>query len=100
MADLVAMLDEWDLGTQVTLGQAIHDAAYRTERTNQAATKRECSQSRDEQSRQSARGDPDGAVAHHGVDIVDVDAGLDREQLVALTKPAGITELRQFRTAR
>src|SRR4029077_16935837 len=98
MADLVTTLDERDLNAQVTLGQTVHNAAYRTERTNQAATESECGQSRDEQSRQTARGDPDGAVEHHRVDIGGIDACLDCEQLVALTIPAGIGELRQFGT--
>jgi len=98
MADLVAMLDERDLDAQLTLRQTVHNAAYRTERTNQAATESECGQSRDEQSRQTARGDPDGAVEHHRVDIVGIDACLDCEQLVALAIPAGIGELRQFGT--
>src|SRR5258707_3117001 len=98
MADLVTMLDERDLNAQVTLRQTVHDAAYRTERTNQAATERECGQPRDEQPGQTARGDPDGAVEHHRVDIVGIDAGLDSEQPVALTIPAGIGEIRQFVT--
>src|SRR5260370_6174088 len=100
MADLVTMLNERDLNAQVTLRQAVHNAAYRTERTNQAATESECGQSRDQQSRQTARGDPDGAVEHYRVDIVGIDARLDCEQLVALTIPAGIGELRQLRTTR
>src|SRR5258705_6918656 len=100
MADLVAMLNERDLNAQVTLRQTVHNAAYRTERTNQAATESECGQSRDEQSRQTARGDPDGAVEHHRVDIVGIDACLDCEQLVALTIPAGIGELRQLGATR
>src|SRR5258706_517649 len=68
MADLVAMLNERDLNAQVTLRQTVHNAAYRTERTNQAATESECGQSRDEQSRQTARGDPDGAAEHHRIE--------------------------------
>src|SRR5882757_6789899 len=100
MADLVTMLNERDLNAQVPLRQTVHNAAYRTERTNQAATESECGQSRDEQSGQTAPGDPDGAVEHHRVDIVGIDACLDGEQLVALTIPAGIGELRQFGTAR
>ena len=48
MADLVTTLNERDFNAQVTLGQAVHHAAYRTERTNQAATESECGQSRDE----------------------------------------------------
>src|SRR5882762_5787740 len=100
MADLVTMLNERDRNAQVTLRQTVHHAAYRTERTNQAATERECGQSRDQQPRQTARGDPDGAVEHHRVDIVGIDACLDREQLVALTITAGIGELRQFGTTR
>src|SRR5713226_2395468 len=94
------MRNERDLNAQVTLRQTVHDAAYRTERTNQPATESECGQSRDEQPRHTARGDPDGAVEHHRVDIVGIDACLDCEQLVALTIPAGIGELRQFGTAR
>src|SRR5947207_13853307 len=94
MADLVTVRDEWDLNAQIALRQTVHNAAYRTERTNQATTESECGQSRDEQSRQTARGDPDGAVEHHRVDIVGIDACLDCEQLVALTIPAGIGELR------
>src|SRR5580692_2704158 len=100
MADLVTMLNERDLNAQVTLRQTVHDAADRTERTNQAATESECGQSRDEQSRQSARADPDGAVEYHRIDIVSIDACLDCEQLVALTIPAGIGELRQLGTTR
>jgi hypothetical protein len=38
MADLVTMLNERDLDAQVTLRQTVHNAAYRTERTDQAAT--------------------------------------------------------------
>src|SRR5258706_7708449 len=98
MADLVAMLNERDLNAQVTLRQTVHNAAYRTERTNQAATESECGQSRDEQSRQTPRGDPDGAVEHHRVDIVGIDACLDCDQLDALTIPAGVDDLRQLRT--
>src|SRR6266571_2491150 len=100
MADLVAMLNERDLNAQVTLRQTVHNAAYRTERTNQAATESECGQSRDEQSGQTAPGDPDGAVEHHRVNIVGIDACLDCKQLVALTIPASIGKLRQFGTAR
>src|SRR6476646_10534320 len=100
MADLVTALDERDVNVQVTLRQTVHDAAYRTERTNQAAAERECGQSRDEQSRQTARDDPDGAVEHHRVDIVGIDACLDCEQLVALTRTACIGELRQLGTTR
>ena len=100
MADLVTMLDERDLNAQVALCQTVHDAAYRTERTNQAATESERGQSRDEQPGQTARGDPDGAVEHHRVDIVGIDACLDCEQLLALTIPAGIGELRQLGTTR
>src|SRR5580692_3454806 len=100
MADLAAMLNERDLNAQVTLRQTVHDAAYRSERTNQAATESECSQPRDQQPRQTARGDPDGALEHHRIDIVGIDAGLDCEQPVALTIPAGIGELRQFGTTR
>src|SRR6266403_2594811 len=100
MADLVTMRDEWDVNAQVTLRQTVHHTAYRTERTNQAATESECGQSRDQQSRQTARGDPDGAVEHHRVDIVGIDACLDCEQLVALTIPAGIGKLRQLGTTR
>src|SRR5882757_10249496 len=100
MADLVTMLNERDLNAQVTLRQTVHDAAYRTERTNQAATERECDQPRDEQPRKTARGDPDGAVEHDSVDIVGIDACLDCEQLVALAIPAGIGELRQLGTTR
>src|SRR5258708_37805472 len=96
MADLVTMLDERDLNAQVTLRQTVHNAAYRTERTNQAGTECECGQSRDEQSRQTARGDPDGAVEHHRVDIDGIDACLNCEQLVALTIPAGIDYPRQL----
>src|SRR5712691_10130272 len=95
MADLVTMLNERDLNTQVTLRQTVHNAAYRTERTNQAATESECGQSRDEQSRQTARGDPDGGVEHHRVDMVGIDGRLDCEQLVALTIRAGIGEFRE-----
>src|SRR5258706_14168357 len=98
MAALVAMLTHRNFNAQVPLRQTVHNAAYRTERTNQAATESECGQSRDEQSRQTARGDPDGAVEHHRVDIVGIDACLDCEQLVALTIPAGIGELRQLGT--
>src|SRR6266850_3843744 len=100
MADLVTTLNERDLNAQVTLRQTFHDAAYRTERTNQAATESERGQSRDQQPRQTARGDPERALEHHRVDIVGIDACLDREQLVALTIAAGISELRQFGTAR
>src|ERR1700694_4559782 len=100
MADLVTTLNKRDLDAQVALRQTVHDAAYRTQRTNQAATESECGQSRDQQPRQTARGDPDGAVEHHHVDIVGTNAGLDCEQLVALTIPAGISELRQFGTTR
>src|SRR6478735_164592 len=100
MADLVTALDERDVNVQVTLRQTVHDAAYRTERTNQAAAERECGQSRDEQSRQTARDDPDGAVEHHRVDIVGVDPCLDCEQLLALAIPAGIGELWQLGTTR
>src|SRR5437660_9600901 len=99
MADLVTMLNERDFNAQVTLRQIVHDAAYRTERTNQTATESECGQSRDEQPRQTARGNPDGALEHHRVDIVGIDACLDCEQLVALTIPAGIGELRQLGAA-
>src|SRR5437660_12891786 len=98
MADLVTMLNERDFNAQVTLRQIVHHTAYRTERTNQTATESECGQSRDEQPRQPARGNPDGAVEHHRVDIVGVDACLDREQLVALTVAGGIRELWQFWT--
>src|SRR6266576_6866949 len=100
MADLVTMLNKRDLNPQITLRQTAHDAAYRTERTNQAATESECGQTRDEQPRQTARGDPDGAVEHHRVDVVGIDACLDCEQLVALAIPASIGELRQFGTTR
>src|SRR6202035_2594622 len=100
MADLVTTLNERDFTAQVSLGQTVHDAAYRTERTNQAATESECGQSRDEQPRQTARGDPDGAVEHHRLDIVGIDACLDCEQLVALTIAASIGELRQLGTTR
>ena len=51
MADLIATLHERDLNAQITLRQTVHNAAYRTERTNQAATESERGQSRDEQSR-------------------------------------------------
>src|SRR3984957_19454139 len=57
-------------------------------------------QPRADHPRQSARGDPDGAVEHHRIDIVSIDACLDCEQLVALTIPAGIGELRQLGTTR
>src|ERR1700751_5548105 len=100
MADLVTMLNERDLDAQVTLRQTIHDAAYLIERANQATTERERGQSRDEQSRQTARDDPDGAAEHHRVDIVGIDACLDREQSLALTITAGIGELWQLGTAR
>src|SRR5205823_7637449 len=59
MADLVTMLNERDLDVQVTLRQIVHDAAYRSERSNQTATENECRQSRDQQTRQTARGNPD-----------------------------------------
>src|SRR6266849_7057634 len=98
MADLVTMLDERDLNARVALRQTVHNAAYCTERTNQAATESECGQSRDEQSRQSARRDPGGAVEHHRVHIVGIDACLDCEQLIALSITAGIGELRQLGT--
>src|ERR1700744_4402893 len=98
MADLVTMPNERDLTAQVTLRQTVHDAADRAERTDQAATESECGQSRDEQSRQSARRDPDGAVKNHRIDIVSIDARLDCEQLVALAVAAGISELRQLGT--
>src|SRR6202035_1126811 len=55
MADLVAMLNERHLNAQVTLRQTVHDAADRTERTNQAATESECGQSRDDQSPPTAK---------------------------------------------
>ena len=100
MADLVATLDERDFNAQVALRQAVHNAAYRTKRTNQAATESERCKSRNEQSRQSARGDPDGVVEHHRVDIVGIDACLDCQQLFTLTIPAGIGELRQLGTTR
>src|SRR6266404_2997396 len=100
MADLVTTLDERDLNAQVTLRQTVHNAAYRTERTNQAATESERGQPRDEQPHQTARGDPDRAVEHHRVDVVGIDACLDCEQLVALTIPAGIGKLRQLGTTR
>ncbi len=100
MADLVTTLDKRNLDVQVALRQTVHDAAYRIERTNQAATERERGQSRDEQSGQTARDDPDGAVVHHRVDIVGIDACLDCEQLVALAISAGIGEFRQLGTTR
>src|SRR6266568_8156422 len=100
MADLVAMLNERHLNAQVALRQTVHDAAYCTERTNQATTESERGQTRDEQPRQTARGDPDGAVEYHRVDVVGIDACLDCEQLVALAIPASIGELRQLGTTR
>ena len=84
MADLVTTLDERDVNVQVALRQTIHHAAYRAERTNQAAAESECGQSRDEQSHQTAGDDPDGAIEHHHrVDIVGIGACLECEQLVA-----------------
>src|SRR4029077_8769439 len=100
MADLVTPIDERDLNAQVTLRQAVHNAAYRTERTNKAATESDCGQSRDEQSRQSAGGDPDGAVEPPRGDIVGINACLDCEQLFAFSIPAGIGELRQLGATR
>src|ERR1700722_12516473 len=96
MADLVTILDERDLDVQVPLRQTVHDAADRTERPNQAATENECGQSREEQSRQTASHDPERALEHHRVNIIGIDACLDGEQFVALTKPAGIGELWQL----
>src|ERR1700733_6732181 len=96
MADLVAALDERNLNAQVTLRQAIHDAAYRIKRANKAATENDGGQSRDEQSSQSACSDPDSTVEHHRIDIVGIHSGLDCEQLFALTIAAGIGELRQL----
>src|SRR3982074_1000447 len=100
MADLVTTLDERDRNAQVTLRQTFHDAAYRTERTNQPATESEGGHSRDQQPRQTARGNPERALEPHRVDIVGIDACLDGEQLVALTIPAGIGELRQVGATR
>src|ERR1700730_18552213 len=98
MADLVTTLDVRDIDAQITLRQTVHDAAYRAERTNQAATERESDEAGDDKPRQTACGDPDGAVEHHRVDIVG-NAGLDRQQVVALAIPVGVGELWQLRTA-
>jgi hypothetical protein len=100
MADLVTTLDERDLNGQITFRQPVHDAANRAKRTNQSATEGECDQSRDDEPRQTAGGDPGGALEHHRVDIVGIHAGLDCQQVFALAIAAGIGELRQLGTAR
>src|SRR3981189_1608971 len=50
--------------------------------------------------RETRPGQPEPRPEPHRVDIVGIDACLDCEQLVALTIPAGISELRQFGTTR
>src|ERR1700759_2073323 len=90
------MLDERDLNAQVALRQAVHDATYRTERTNKAATESNRSESCDEQPRQSPGGDPDGAGEQEPGNTLGMDPGRDREQLSASSIPAGIGELPQF----
>src|SRR5262245_44980995 len=96
MTDLVAMLNERDFNVQVALGQIFHNAADRPKRANQAATQRERDYTGDEQPRQTDCDNPDRPVENHRVDVVGVDASLDREQLVALTIPASVGEFRQL----
>src|SRR5262249_39686895 len=100
VADLVAALDKRHLDVQISLRQAVHGATDRIERTNQAAAEREGSKPRDQQSRQTAHGDPGGALEHDRVDIVHIDAGLDREQLFAFAIAAGIGKFWLFGTTR
>ncbi len=95
-ADLVGPVDEGNLDRKIALGQFVHRRAGPVEGTDQAAAEPKCDEARERQAGQPADPGPDHPAEDHRVDIVDIGAGLKRQQLVARAKRPDIGNLAEF----
>ncbi|OIQ72637.1 hypothetical protein GALL_457340 [mine drainage metagenome] len=98
-ANLVAAITIRDLDREVARCEPIHHAANPVERTDEATAEKERREGCDEQAGHSARGNPYRAAKDDLVDIVDVDARLDHQGLVAGAVSADVGELGGFLAA-
>ena len=99
LADLILVIDERDIEIQMALAQLAHDVAGLCERCDQTTPEPERDQGRDDQAAKTAEADPQRALIHDGVDVIDIDAGLDRQQLVAGAVRSDIRELAKLGAA-
>ena len=98
-ADFIGPVDKGNVDGEVALGQFVHCRAGSLERNDQAAAKPERNESRDCKPGQPGYPGPEHPAKDHGIDVIDIYAGLKRQQFVSGTKGSDIREFSEFGAA-